>query len=258
MVLLRVQSESLDALRDDNSALRAENERLNERQSVLEAALTTLNERWDAQTAAVREQALDLAAADRKLYRLQQDVSRERESVERLQRDISRLNQRLAAARTPASPTTQTEPKPDPVPAARPTPVPQPQPPRAAPSQPPVLTMRFESTEAIERLIRSGQTVLYGVVGERAWASTPSGAFVRSDKPVRPYQLTESPGRRIINRFRHGSGLVSATKVRWWVTFDDTILRRIVRQISEHTSGELVIDGRGRVEHRPHGVGGEG
>ena len=56
--------------------LREENERLNERQSVLETALTTLNERWDAQTAAVREQALDLAAADRKLYRLQQDVSR--------------------------------------------------------------------------------------------------------------------------------------------------------------------------------------
>ena len=100
--------------------------------------------------------------------------------------------------------------------------------------------------------------MLYGVVGERAWASTPSGAFARSDKPARPYQLTESPGRRIINRFRRGSGLVSATKVRWWVTFDDTILRRIVQQISEHTSGELVIDGRGRVQHRPHGSGGEG
>lgn len=249
--LLAQQAQAIDNLETNNRDLRQTNVSLVQRQTKLEAQLAQLDRRWREQRAAVRQQTADLAVADRALQRLQQDVDRERDSAERLQHDITELSKQLRAAMQPpaTSPTAVTEPaKPEPVPST-PSPTPSTVAPPASPQPDPVLTMRFGSTAAIERLIADGRVVLYGVVDDRAWASSPAGQFVRSKKPARPYQLTESPGRSLINRFRRGSGLVTASAVKWWVNFDNELLRRISLQISDHRSGELVINGAGRVAH---------
>ena len=286
---LVAQRAALQALERNNADLRERNARLEARQRVLETELDRLHDRWRQQSEDTQAQAIDLARADDNLRELRRTMNRQQDQVARLREDIARLNEELADAQTAQASARPMQSKPTPpVPAAlppldRPTSVtaaaqklqPKTQPPQTLPPQTkppqtseralpsraqsaarkPVLTMRFDSTDAIERLIRSGGTVLYGVVGERAWASTPAGAFVRSTKPGRPYQLTETPGRSITQRFRRGSGLVSASTVQWWVTFDSTILQRIGQQIAAHDSGELIIDALGRVRHQPHDTG---
>ncbi len=276
------QAAALARLRDDNLQLRKENTRLLEQQGELDDRLQQVLGEWTTQQQSLKQQASDLRIADQQQRRLQARVAAQRASVTALERGIVELNAALSAALASVQDKSSAAQASDPpaltesadvvdtpvakvpakvkaaplpaAPARTPSSMPAPSTAlaktSAATKTPDVLTMRFASTAAIEQLIRRGATVLYAIVGERAWASTPAGTFVRSEKPARPYQLTESPGRSIITRFRRGSGLVSANSVQWWVTFDSQILQRIAVAVDEHRSGELVIQADGSVRHQ--------
>lgn len=199
---------------------------------------------------ALQDEQQALASAQSQVRRLQRQAYREQLRVESTERALVKLENDIAPA---------------PVAAAVPAPAPEPQ---AAPVQPevpvvseaaspavndasPSLTMRYASTAAIERLIAGKRTVLYGINGDRAWRSTPQGDFVATPKPVRPYELTESPGQLLMQRFRRGSGLLSASGVQWWVTLDNSIVSQISAHLEKHRTGQLVIQANGQVLHQP-------
>lgn len=177
---------------------------------------------------------------------LQREAYREQLKLESAERALAQLSQARPAKApqaSPPAPKTLTKPVRKTKPVAP-----------AASAQPPGLTMRYASTAAIERLIAGGRTVLYGVSGQRAWRSTPQGDFVPTPKPNRPYELTETPGQRLMQKFRRSSGLLSASDVQWWVTFDAGIVSQITRHLDTQRSGQLVIQANGQVLHQPAAV----
>lgn len=200
-----------------------------------------------------------LASAQSQVRRLQRQSYREQLRLESVERNLARLqdvqSQREVVALKPVVPNPAA---PEPVVtkvvvprplaakkiASKPTP-------SVTSQQSPGLTMRYASTAAIERLIAARRTVLYGISGQRAWRSTVQGDFVATAKPVRPYELTESPGQLLMQRFRRGSGLLSASGVQWWVTLDESIVSQISAHLDVHKSGQLVIQANGRVLHQP-------
>ena len=228
----------VDELEQTNSGLLAEQQQLTEQLDLAEQQL--LEQLVSAQQLVQKlendQQAL--ASLQSEVRGLQRQAYREQLRLESVERSLAE-QESAALAQTPVSP-------------PRPVAVPKtPIPPAPASVEPPSLTMRYASTAAIERLIAGRRTVLYGVSGQRAWRSTPEGNFVPTVKPNRPYELTETPGQRLVQRFRRSSGLLSAAGVQWWVTLDADIVAQISKHLETQRSGQLVIQANGQVLHQP-------
>lgn len=247
----------VEQLQKSNAQWQARSQALAEQLSRSEAQL--LQQLVGAQelVQALQDERHALASAQSQVRRLQRQAYREQLRVESTERALAQIEQEIAPAPAVAAVSTQA---PTQVPAAESQNVPVqpkvPAAPKPAPSttvsnDPPSLTMRYASTAAIERLIAGKRTVLFGISGDRAWRSTPQGNFVATPKPVRPYELTESPGQLLMQRFRRDSGLLSASEVQWWVTLDSSIVSQISAHLDQHRTGQLVIQANGQVLHQP-------
>jgi len=248
-----LQSE-VEALEEANNQQKAQNQVLVEQLARSEAQLLEQLVAAQELVSSVESEQQTLASLQSQVLRLQRQAYREQLRLESTQRALEQLQKTITPQSVPVEASKASVPEPVVTEVPKPQPrVPQPV---AAPikSQPPSLTMRFASTAAIERLIAGQRTVLYGISGQRAWRSTAQGEFVATAKPSRPYELTESPGQRLMQRFRIGSGLLSATNVQWWVSLDDGIVRQIAAHLDVHRNGQLVIQADGRVLHEPAAV----
>ncbi len=254
----------VEQLQQSNAQWQARSQALAEQLSRSEAQL--LQQLVGAQelVQALQDERHALASAQSQVRRLQRQAYREQLRVESTERALAQLEKEVAPAPVVAAVATQAPTKaatqtpaqdsavePQPLPVQAKTPVVANTAPTAVSSEPPSLTMRYASTAAIERLIAGKRTVLYGISGDRAWRSTPQGDFVATAKPVRPYELTESPGQLLMQRFRRGSGLLSASGVQWWVTLDSSIVSQISAHLDQHRTGQLVIQANGQVLHQP-------
>lgn len=252
---------AVEQLQQSNVELQAQSQTLAEQLARSETQLLQQLVGAQALVQTLQDEQQALASAQSQVRRLQRQAYREQlrvESTERaLQQSLQQSESQVAPA-VVATPASKSVSKPGPQEAlaqpkvpvvAKPTPATTSKGPSS--SSMPSLTMRYASTAAIERLIAGKRTVLYGISGNRAWRSTPQGDFVATSKPVRPYELTESPGQLLMQRFRRGSGLVSASGVQWWVTLDDNIVSQISVHLEQHRSGQLVIQANGQVLHQP-------
>lgn len=242
----------VEQLQQSNSQWQARSQELAEQLSRSEAQL--LQQLVGAQelVQALQDERHALASAQSQVRRLQRQAYREQLRVESSERALQKIESEFAPAPAVAAISTQVPtPELQVIPAQPKVPaVPKPAPSTIS-NDPPSLTMRYASTAAIERLIAGKRTILYGISGDRAWRSTPQGDFVATAKPVRPYELTESPGQLLMQRFRRGSGLLSASGVQWWVTLDNSIVSQISAHLNKHRTGQLVIQANGQVLHQP-------
>lgn len=247
----------VDQLQESNKQWQVQQQALTERLTRSEQQLLAQLVGAQELVQALQTQEQALAGTQSQVRRLQRQAYREELRLESTQRSLVELQKEVAqqtnVVPAPVTEVTAEPAKPNKPAVSRPI---TPEPTQAKPATvsrvtPPSLTMRYASTAAIERLIAAQRTVLYGVSGQQAWRSTPQGDFVATAKPQRPYELTESPGQRLMQRFRRGSGLLSASGVQWWVTLDERIVSQITAHLSQHRSGQLVIQANGQVLHQP-------
>jgi len=73
-------------------------------------------------------------------------------------------------------------------------------------------------------------------------------AFETASAPQASYELTDSPGNRLVEGFRRSAGVMSARSPRWLVDFDPRLLGEIRNALGSADSGaDVVIEQNGRV-----------
>ncbi len=127
------------------------------------------------------------------------------------------------------------------------TPVPAP----PAPDQQRGFTLRFASSEALDRLVAAGSVRFYAVAGGQAWRlSLPGGdaAFARGALPGRFHEMapaTVPP--RYLSAFAHTGDAPGRTEVVWAVELPPGTEQRIASLTRGRRGGALVIQPDGRV-----------
>ena len=111
------------------------------------------------------------------------------------------------------------------------------------------LTLRFESTAALENLVRRRQIRLFAQLGGNFWESTPALAFTKGESPGQAYLITGSVGDRLTKSFRRQAGLLTSRAPEWWVVFDDALGARIAALAQQNRHGTLLISANGSVSH---------
>jgi len=236
----------------DTEQLLRERQRATTAEAELQAARQRLAE---------RERVLE--ASRRRLENLRAEAARSRAEVAGLERRLAAATQAEdpappGAAPAPPPPADDAPDPPPPTPSATASatepvaetaaapPEPEPTPPSRSPER--GYTLRFDSTEAIRALVRDGRVELYAELGGQLWRARRSLAFETASAPQASYELTDSPGNRLVEGFRRSAGVMSARSPRWLVDFDPRLLGEIRNALGSADSGaDVVIEQNGRV-----------
>ena len=113
------------------------------------------------------------------------------------------------------------------------------------------LTLRFDSTSALETLVTGRKLRLFARLGNKTWLASTTLGFTPGEVPDQTYRVTGSVGDALADSFKRQAGLITFRSPQWLVAFNDQLASRIAVMVQQHKHGSLVIGAAGRVVHEP-------
>ena len=100
------------------------------------------------------------------------------------------------------------------------------------------LTLRFDSTAALEALVKTRKLRLFAHFGDKTWEASTSLGFTRSEMSNQTwYMVNGSVGDTLVSSFKRQVGLVTFRSPQWQVVFNDQLASQIAAMVQKHQHG---------------------
>jgi hypothetical protein len=236
----------LEAVAGQAQQVREERDRLQSRMDILGEQLHQQRQELADMEQDSRQKEQNLGELRQRLLNTQAQLDNSRKEIGALQRQTQQQTARLVIERPlPAAPAPEAAPTPKPAPQPKLKPKPEPAPEKQG------FTLRFESDEALDRLVAAGSVSLYAMVDKQAWRlSMTTGRSIAAQVSF-PRWFHEMSAATVPAHYSRSLGNAAPgpgqSMIVWGVQLPATAKQSIASLTRQRQGGALLIRSDGQV-----------